>query len=309
MLIVETKDISRFELSYYLNSVIITLILAFGVIISEYLIGEGALEDETNADTNSVVSFNYGLFLAFVIYIAIGALIFYIIFTRLRHLEIRVIYAGVIGFSLLYFIGEVVNELVFKDDLTIIRKIILALVLITSPILLIRFLIVYATGQTAITIRNFGIVWSSIAIGRLIAIYFDLIAIIYFSAFLAVFDIWNVFWGPLSKVIGKPKFGASHAPNQMLVPDQVKDVCEKGTPVFISMSKGVMTGIGDLFFFTLLLYRAYIEWEFIGILLTFVAISLGSITTMAILRRISPLPGLPIPVLYSLVAYTLLSNF
>lgn len=254
----------KFDFSYYWSSIFHVLLLSFGVILSNYLFENDIFEEDFNSETNSVVSFEFKYILYLIIYLSLAAIIFFLIFTKFKSIEIRVLYAGVIGLSFFYLILETYDTLFYSEELDNIRKIIFIGLLIFLPIFLVRFVYIYAKGQTKITTRNAGILLSSIIMGRILALYFDTTTLIYFTAIIALFDIWNVFRGPIAKLIGKPKRVADVGVNMKLDLNEIKNICINGTPVVISQKHLTITGIGDILFFYLLLYRANIEFGLVG---------------------------------------------
>ena len=144
-----------------------------------------------------------------------------------------------------------------------------------------------------------------------LALLIAFLTLIFFSFLLSIFDIWSVFRGPLSKIIGKPKFN-NHDSNIKQVDDahllaeNTKRVIHKGTPVYVANSHKVIIGIGDFIIYSILMYSAMIEFAMIGLIISFVMISGGIIITFYLLKRLSPLPGLPIPVFLTIIGLILL---
>jgi hypothetical protein len=300
------ENSNPFDIQYYMSSIFPIVFLSLGILFSHLLFGIGVLEEDTSTDTNSVVSFDPSLIPLLLLYLAFGSLLFYIIFTKLKKLEIRVIYAMVIGLSSLYLIGEISSEL--ESESNFIRFSLLSVLLLLVFSFFIRFIYVYALGIASLKTRNLGILISSITLGRIAGVYFDIETIVYFAIILSLFDIWNVFRGPLTKLIGKPEFRDNlvESYNPSLDFNHIQDICRSGTPVLISIKRGTVIGIGDLFFFSLLLYRSFLEWNLLGHLITLFMLGLGSMSTLLLLTRINPLPGLPLPVFFSLLGFLMI---
>jgi hypothetical protein len=156
--------------------------------------------------------------------------------------------------------------------------------------------------------RNAGIIISATIIGRMMALYFDLLSIIIFALILGLFDIYSVFKGPLSKIMGKPQRRQPNMtdPTKDQLTYQFRLISKKGTPVIMSYHNTIL-GIGDVLFFSILMYQSLIEWYLVGMLITTITIGLGSIGTLLLLQKVSPLPGLPLPVSLTLLGYVILS--
>lgn len=162
------------------------------------------------------------------------------------------------------------------------------LILVTS-ICSAYFLLIYVQGEPQIFARNAGIIISAVIIARMMALYFDLRSIIYFALILGIFDIYSVFKGPLSKIMGEPRIRDENMmdPTQEQLEYQFRIISKKGTPVIMSYQNTIL-GIGDVLFFSILMYKSLLEWYLVGMVVTTVAISLGSIATMLLLQKISP---------------------
>jgi hypothetical protein len=108
--------------------------------------------------------------------------------------------------------------------------------------------------------------------------------------------------------MGKPQKRSANMidPSKEQLSYQFNIISKKGTPVLMSYQNTIL-GIGDVLFFSILMYKALIEWYLVGMLVTSLAIGLGSIGTLLLLQKLSPLPGLPLPVSLSLLGYVFLS--
>lgn len=295
------------------------MILFFGNLVLFYTIGNGLIldDDSSNSEigvssTDGVIDFSTVFLLDFIIMLGISTVILYLMIIKFKQRGLRVLFS----FSLFFIYLTSIYELIFvasdsSPDSTLITTIIFFILLFLIP-LTFYFMYIFSFGIYRLWIRNLGLVISGLLAGRLIAIYLDFTSLIVISIILIFYDIWNVFKGPLTKLIGKPSRN-----KQLLAEDQasynfdayINQICSEGTPVYISKNSNVIIGLGDLFFFSALMYRALMVWDLIGILTSFIAIILGLILTLKILTYISPLPGLPIPVSFTLLSFLILEIF
>lgn len=287
------------------------LYLIISVVSLESLIGSGLLLNGDTATDDSVVIFDQNLLIGFIILLLFSLLAFYIIFIKLKNLGTRLVY------TLLFFVTFIYTTLEFvyvlrNEENQMMKEFLLTTSLILLILYSVYFIQIFGRGlfsQRDILIRNGGLVLIGAISGRMMAYYINLQAIIIFGLILSIFDAWNVFYGPLSSVIGKPRSTV----NSTLIPDhiwlnQISIVTKKGTPVYISLSQKSMLGIGDLVVFSILLYRSLIEWSYLGLLFASILIIGGNLITYRLLRRLNPLPGLPIPVLLTISGFFILQQ-
>ncbi len=244
----------------------------------------------------------------FIIYMLLGlvlsSIIMILIFTKLSNKGIRYLYATILTFSQLYLIMEIIFQIStqFADN-NILNGLVFVLFLLLSIYFLIRFFIVYSTGKFSISIRNYGIILTSILIGRLVSIQLELGAVVFFAILLSIYDIYSVFRGPLSKIIGKPqKIDHPLVLDRVSFEYQIKEVFGQGTPVLV-LRNSTLLGVGDPMFYSILLYQALILWNLSGMTIVALTLSIGAILTNYLLTKISPLPALPLPVGITLIAY------
>ena len=128
-------------------------------------------------------------------------------------------------------------------------------------------------------VRNLYAVFFSSLSSILLALTLPLCAILALSAALAIFDIYSVFKGPLSK--GIPPF------------------------VLSANVSGLSIGIGDLIFYSLIPASLLIDKGLLIAVTGCVLINVGALISMSMLRVKRMLPGLPIPFLLSLPLFFL----
>ena len=293
----KSADKIRFHGSVVLPIVYITLgLVLLHLLLDTIVLNEDVSGEEIPLGDTFIIFLLVGLILSSIIMI--------LIFTKLSNKGIRYLYATILTFSQLYLIMEIIIQMLtqFSQD-NILNSIIYGVVLLVSLYFLVRFFIVYSTGRFSVSIRNYGIILTSILIGRLISIQLDLAAVVFFAILLSVYDIYSVFRGPLSKIIGKPqKIDHPIILDRSFFEYQVKEVFTKGTPVLV-MRNNTLLGVGDPMFYSILLYQSLILWNFPGLIIVAITLSIGAIITNYLLTRISPLPALPLPVGISLIAY------
>lgn len=278
-----------------------------------YSLGNGLILDndsqnESIETTDGVIKFSNQFITEFLILLSLTTIIFYILIVRFRKNGLKLLFSVSLSFIYLSSIVEIFY-VAFDEETDSIAK--MYNLVITAALILIlgiRFMYVFLFSKYDISTRNLGLLIAGLLAGRMIALYLDLISLIAISIILIIYDIWNVFRGPLTKLIGKPKRAqTSFAELDMNYQKAIiEQVCDEGTPVYISKKYNIMTGLGDLFFFAALLYRSLMIWGLVGILATFTMIIIGLLLTLKLLTYISPLPGLPIPVSFALLSYLLL---
>ncbi|OLS19331.1 MAG: hypothetical protein HeimC2_41670 [Candidatus Heimdallarchaeota archaeon LC_2] len=293
------------------------MILFMGNLFLFYTIGNGIILDkDVSGDdiksTEGVINFSNDFLLDFITMLILSTILFYLMIIKFKQNGLRVLFS----FSLFFIYFASIYEIVIISKNTFSENLLLSSILMLTLLFLIplsiNFLYIFSFGIYKLGIRNMGLVISGLLAGRLIAIYLDFTSLIVISIVLIFYDIWNVFKGPLTKLIGKPTMrdqASINNPASFNHDVYLKQICSEGIPVYISKNSNVIIGLGDLFFFSALMYRALIIWDLLGILLSFTAIILGLLLTMKLLMYISPLPGLPIPVSFTLLIFLFLELF
>lgn len=284
----------RQDIAYFSSTIFPISTVLFGIYSVSQILGNELidLDEEIKLSTSSILFVVFSLILS--------SLLLLFIFTKLNNNRIRMIYATILSFSGLQLILELYLRLeqINKEIMYVIIASMVVIFLIT-----LIFFYVYAKGLAIIPVRNMGIIITSIVIGRQISILLEFEMIIFITILFAIYDLYSVFYGPLSKVIGKPTRIKYILPTDEQAKRYTKQVCQKGTPVYIA-SKYSVLGIGDTLFFAIIFNQALIRWGETAMVFSFVAVLLGSVITLIILKRLSPLPALPIPVTLMLIVYT-----
>ncbi|MHA2098005.1 MAG: hypothetical protein ACW99A_04905 [Candidatus Kariarchaeaceae archaeon] len=298
------------------------VILFVGNLWLFYTIGNGLIIEDSSNDspngssiggpginsnsTRGVIKFSNDFLVEFLIMLSVSTLIFYLLITKFRENGIKILFSFSLSFIYLSSLGEMVL-FASEEGLTFtIGWFSLVAMSIFLSIFMIMFLYVFISSKKHLTIRNTGLLVTGLLAGRLIALYLDLASLIVISLILIVYDFWNVFRGPLTKLVGKPSKIQFVEPDELSKQTIIEQICNQGTPVYISSNQQIMTGLGDLFFFGALMYRSLMIWGFIGLVFTFTVIFIGLLLTLKILTHISPLPGLPIPVSFALISFLIM---
>lgn len=278
--------------------------ISIGLVVLHYLLDTTVLNEDL---TGEEVPLGNTFVIFMILGLILSSVLMIFIFTKLSDKGIRYLYATIFTFSQLYLIMELIFlSLNYYSENKLSSVLVLVLLLIMSMYLLAIFFITYATGKFSIGVRNYGIVLTSTLIGRLISIQLDFEAIVFFAILLSIYDIYSVFKGPLSKIIGKPqKIDLPIILDKESVKYQIKQVFSKGTPVLV-LRNNTLLGVGDPMFYSILLYQALILWGFSGMALIAFTLAVGAVLTNYLLTKISPLPALPLPVGFSLIAYLIL---
>lgn len=288
------SNVIRQDIAYLTSTLFPISTVLFGIYSVSLILGNELidLDEEIKLSTSSIVFVAFSLILS--------SLLLLFIFTKLNNYKIRIIYATILSFSGLQLILELYLRL--EQMNREITYVIIATMVVIFLITVI-FFYVYAKGLAIIPVRNMGILITSIVIGRQISIMLEFEMIVFIIILFAIYDLYSVFYGPLSKVIGKPTRIKYVLPSDEQAKIYSKQVCEKGTPVYIAKKYSVL-GIGDTLFFAIIFNQALVSWGEMAMIFSFVAILIGSVITLIILKRLSPLPALPIPVILVLLVYT-----
>ncbi len=251
-------------------------------------------------DIDGEINLNQNSILFLIVFIFLSSLLLIFIFNKISKNKIRLLYGIILGLSILEPLFEIIDIFEEYDGMYRLLVIVFTTIIVCLDLI---FIYVYIKGLPLVIFRNYGIIMSSVIIGRQIAIMIDLKLLVFALLLLSVFDIYSVFKGPLAKVIGKPRKIIFTLPTSHQQSAHIKKICEQGTPVYITNYS--MLGIGDTLFFSVLIVKSYILFGLGAMLLVFIAISLGTMLTLIILKRISPLPALPLPVLLSLIVFSI----
>ncbi|MCW4004648.1 MAG: presenilin [Candidatus Bathyarchaeota archaeon] len=220
----------------------------------------------------------------FVILIAISATVFYILLQRrskriIKGLIVMAMSAASLLLSLVYLSAIFAHfpKIGISWDYVIIPLSIVVMVLFNVAIF--RF------GSVA---RNVAVVGLGGALGVFFGFSVPLWSAILILAFLAVYDVFAVYRGPVGKI-------AEHGLDQL-----------QGLSFAF---KDIQMGLGDLVFYSMLLGAVF--FNFSGILptiLAIVGILIGSILTFFMLEKKGIFPGLPFPIMLGL-ALGLITGF
>lgn len=132
--------------------------------------------------------------------------------------------------------------------------------------------------------RNVCVMALGIIYGIIFGLMLNVWAFIVFIFLLSLFDIYSVFRGPIHKILEK-----------RIVPNQV--------PSDYDMMKYVEIGIGDFILYSAMVSFAFTELNFVAAILTLISICVGVLITMNMVKRYQKFPGLPLPVLFTLLVY------
>lgn len=275
--------------NYYTSHLIPITLLLCGSWIFSLLLGTKIPEFEGE------IKYTNWSILYILLFLLLSSLVLMLNFNIFSQNKIRFFYGSILGLALFELFMEIIYFHQFLSGTTLF---LLNIFLIIYSLFIINFMFVYISGKVRVNFRNGGILLTSLIIGRQLAIMMELKLLLISLIILALFDIYSVFRGPLSRVIGKPKKVKYIEINELVMNQQLKKVCEKGTPVYIS--RFAFLGIGDTLFFSVIMVKVLLEWGIIALLSAYCCIVLGAMGTLFFLKRISPLPALPLPIFFSL---------
>lgn len=239
----------------------------------------------------------------FVIYLLIVTILFYYMVVKHRKLGLKALYSTVFLVSIFMFVIEIMKTI---SDLQFgLYYVSISFFAIAIFCFLMVAMVIYVIGEPRVKIRNYGLLTICVLMSRVIALSLDLQTFIIIALMISVYDIWNVFRGPLTKLFGSPNRVPEERREGIPI-EMLEMVCKQGTPVIIDLGQGLMTGIGDFFFYSALIFTGYLYWGLLGSIITFLCVNIGILVTHKLLKILSPLPGLPIPTLISLIGYLVL---
>jgi len=220
----------------------------------------------------------FGNALYFVILISVSATIFYILLKRKsRKLVTLLIAFALTTASLLLSVIYLSMVFAFVPSLEF-------LVLPLSIVITVFFdLAIFRLGSKA---RNVAVICLGGALGVFFGNFIPLLSGVLILAFLAVYDVFAVYYGPVGKI--------AH-----LGLDQLQG---------LSYSfKDVQMGLGDLVFYSMLSGIMLFNFGLIPCLVSLAGILVGSFFTLMMLEKKGIFPGLPFPILLGLVGGLLAS--
>ena len=215
--------------------------------------------------------------LYFVVIVAISATVFYLLIKRksksiIKGLIVVAMTAASLLLSLVY-LNAILNYFPSLDTLLI-------LVLLSVVITVLFDLAIFRLGSIA---RNVAVVGIGGALGIFFGFAIPLWSAVLILAFLAVYDVFAVYKGPVGK-IAQSSAGM----------DQLQG---------LSFSfKDIQMGLGDLVFYSMLTGAMFFSFlpSILPCLVSIVGIMAGSIITFFILEKKGIFPGLPFPIMLGL---------
>ena len=135
-------------------------------------------------------------------------------------------------------------------------------------------------------------------LGFFLAVSFQKLTIIFLAFLFSAYDFYSVFRGPISRMLGKP---SARAEDQ----EEVVERPERGFlgPMLVNFGE-IEMGLGDITFYSMMPTAIFAEGMGMGLtLLEMLLIDVGVAATLVLLRKVRPLPGLPIPLLLGVIAF------
>ncbi len=285
--------------NYYFGGLTPILLLWIGAVMifviwdenSIYFVSEPTAQVRSGYDLTLIISVLIGVI------VVSGLLVFMIV--KLKAFATRLLYGGVIWVSGTLLIIDLLGLLLRKWRIGSVKGQFATLVGIMGITALFIACYSYVKGSTSLWVRNAIIILASISLGRLVSLLFQTESVLFLGIVLAIFDYWSVFHGPLRRILGKPKKLLQQTKRTYSKSEfdlLIQKMNKKGFPVVL-IGRGAVIGIGDLVFFALYIFEAITQWGMVVSLFTLLLISAGHLITLRILNHISPLPGLPVPVI------------
>lgn len=210
--------------------------------------------------------------LYFVILVSLGALILFFLLKKRSYKLINLI----TGFALVLAIFILSMVYFYAASLLFASYPIWALVTFS---MLTTFLASYAVLRTQSKMGDFVVLLLGSALGTLLGACVQTLSAIFILCFLAVYDAFAVYRGPVGKI--------AHVGLEKL----------RG----LSFSfKDIQMGLGDLTFYSMLVSHMLLYFGILPCLASFVGVLLGCLLAFKMLERAGIFPGLPIPIFLGL---------
>jgi len=205
---------------------------------------------------------------------------------------------GFLGFILTYFFAEIITYLIFYNlpntEIVFIYYIIVSyIILFGSGAFIIFMLYKYFTTKSYLT-KNFFVLYVSFLVGAMFGVIMPLWTTL---AILIGFSIWDIFAvkakrGPIKQMID---IASQNNTDEELSEEELAKKIESGEAIYDTSKLEI--GIGDLAFYSMLTSAALIiTGSLIVMILTAIAIMIGTGITIQGLKKNKILPGLPISI-------------
>jgi len=205
---------------------------------------------------------------------------------------------GFLGFILTYFFAEIITYLIFYNlpntEIVFIYYIIVSyIILFGSGAFIIFMLYKYFTTKSYLT-KNFFVLYVSFLVGAMFGVIMPLWTTL---AILIGFSIWDIFAvkakrGPIKQMID---IASQNNTEEELSEEELAKKIESGEAIYDTSKLEI--GIGDLAFYSMLTSAALIiTGSLIVMILTAIAIMIGTGITIQGLKKNKILPGLPISI-------------
>jgi presenilin-like A22 family membrane protease len=235
----------------------------------------------------SVTPFQEGVWslanaLYFVILAGVGATILYILLKRKKQKLITIITSLAIASATLML------SMVYLTAIFLAMNIAYPDALSLVPAIIITAATVFAIFRARNKISNLAIILLGGALGTFLGSVIPTLSAILILGFLAVYDIFAVYRGPVGKIA---RGGLEHL---------------RG----LSYSfKDIQMGLGDLAFYSMLSGHMLLNFGPVACLASIIGILLGCVLSFMMLEKKGMFPGLPFPIMFGLVAGLLMSLF
>ncbi len=205
---------------------------------------------------------------------------------------------GFLGFILTYFFAEIITYIIFYNlpntEIVFIYYIIVSyIILFGSGAFIIIMLYKYFTTKSYLT-KNFFVLYVSFLVGAMFGVIMPLWTTL---AILIGFSIWDIFAvkaksGPIKQMID---IASQNNTEEELSEEELAKKIESGEAIYDTSKLEI--GIGDLAFYSMLTSAALIiTGSLIVMILTAIAIMIGTGITIQGLKKNKILPGLPISI-------------
>lgn len=171
------------------------------------------------------------------------------------------------------------------------------------PLLFAGFIAAYALYPARfrgllLALANVLVLLNGAELGFFLGVSFQRLTVIFLAFLFSAYDFYSVFRGPISRMLGRPSARPSGQEEAVARPER-----SFLGPMMVNFGE-VEMGLGDITFYSMMPTAVYAEGLGLPLtLLEVLLIDVGVGITLLLLRKIRPLPGLPVPLILGVLVF------
>jgi len=143
----------------------------------------------------------------------------------------------------------------------------------------------------ALIVANAVVIGTGAELGLFLSSSFPKLTVLALAVLFSLYDFYSVFRGPISRMLGPPSRGTEG------MAKSVRPAAAELGPMMVNFGD-LQMGLGDVTFYSMMPAAVYVNGMGLSFVLAeILLIDLGVYLTIRLLKKIRPLPGLPIPLL------------